>query len=489
MPEHELDPPARAAARRTSRSSRCRSTRARLPPARPIDRLNLPSGSRLISVMRDGHAEIASGVDRAPGRATRCWRSSSRARRTSSAGPAKEVAQMRTHRPRASFRGLAASSRPRPSRSAAQAARSAASCASSASPSGLIGAGRRDRAAERAEQRLRRRAGRSDPRDRERPAPSRPFLDIRSPRLDNGEQGCSRARVPARSYATNHHFYVDYTDRNGDTRIVEYQSRGLARKPRKLRQIFFQNDPYPNHNGGNLVFGPEGYLYAGTGDGGSGGDPQNRAQNLKSTFGKLLQFNVTRKRPQPVDRRLRATESLALLVRPSNRRPVHRRRRAGRLGGDRLHERGSPTIENYGWRVYEGRIAVYAGQTPHAAGQLVFPYRRFHIRRLLRHRRLRLPRQRRAGCPRAVLLRRQLLQQGLSLAARGGRGRASSRSPSTVWPVSAWTRAASSTSPPSRAGTSTSSRVSPFGGAGPAALWPRAAYASAWSESFSARIS
>jgi len=128
---------------------------------------------------------------------------------------------------------------------------------------------------------------------------ARPFLDIRSLVLDNGEQGFLGLAFSPK-YATDRHFYVDYTDRNGDARLVEYKSRGLSRTPRRLRQIFFQNDPYPNHNGGNLVFGPDGYLYTGTGDGGSGGDPQNRAQNLKSTFGKLLKFNVTRKRPQPL---------------------------------------------------------------------------------------------------------------------------------------------------------------------------------------------
>ena len=183
---------------------------------------------------------------------------------------------------------------------------------------------------------------------------ARPFLDIRSLVLDNGEQGLLGLAFSPK-YAKNRHFYVDYTDRNGDARIVEYKSRGLSRKPRKLRQIFFQDDPYPNHNGGNLVFGPDGYLYTGTGDGGSGGDPENRAQNLRSTFGKLLKFNVGRKRPQP------------LIVGYGLRNPWRFSfdRQTGDLyigdvGQDAWEEldytkRGTPGLENYGWRVYEGK--------------------------------------------------------------------------------------------------------------------------------------
>src|SRR4029453_14923945 len=101
-------------------------------------------------------------------------------------------------------------------------------------------------------------------------------------------RGRLRARPFSPKYAKDRPFYVDYTDRNGDARIVEYKSRGLSRKPQRLRQIFFQDDPYPNHNGGDLVFGPDGYLYTGTGDGGSGGDPEDRGHKLTSTFAQPL---------------------------------------------------------------------------------------------------------------------------------------------------------------------------------------------------------
>jgi glucose/arabinose dehydrogenase len=201
---------------------------------------------------------------------------------------------------------------------------------------------------------------------------ARPFLDIRSLVLNGGEQGFLGLAFDPK-YAKNRHFYVDYTDRNGDARIVEYKSRGLSRNPRKLRQIFFQNDPYPNHNGGNLVFGPDGYLYTGTGDGGSGGDPENRAQNLRSSFGKLLRFNVSRRKPQPV--------VIGYGLRNPWRFSFDRETGdlyIGDVGQDSWEEldftpRRSPGLENYGWRVYEGR-ARYSSEAPNSAGHLVMPY-------------------------------------------------------------------------------------------------------------------
>jgi glucose/arabinose dehydrogenase len=201
---------------------------------------------------------------------------------------------------------------------------------------------------------------------------ARPFLDIHSLVLDNGEQGFLGLAFSPK-YAKNRHFYVDYTDRNGDARIVEYKSRGLSRKPRKLRQIFFQDDPYPNHNGGNLVFGPDGYLYTGTGDGGAGGDPQNRAQNLSSTFGKLLRFNVGLRHPKPT--------IVGYGLRNPWRFSFDRETGdlyIGDVGQDSWEEldytkRGTAGLENYGWRVYEGK-SRFTNETPNPAGHLVMPY-------------------------------------------------------------------------------------------------------------------
>jgi glucose/arabinose dehydrogenase len=123
-----------------------------------------------------------------------------------------------------------------------------------------------------------------------------PFLDIRSLVQSGGEQGLlSVAFHP--NYAETHLFYVNYTDRNGDTRVVQYRASGGRAVPSSAKQLLFVDQPYANHNGGQLQFGPDGLLYVGMGDGGAAGDPELRAQNLSSRLGKLLRTNVAAPRP------------------------------------------------------------------------------------------------------------------------------------------------------------------------------------------------
>ena len=120
-----------------------------------------------------------------------------------------------------------------------------------------------------------------------------PFLDITGPVGAGGEQGLlSVAFHPG--YATNGYIYVDYTDNKGDTRIERYT---VGPNPdiadvASAKLILFIPQPYSNHNGGLVMFGPDGMLYIGMGDGGSGGDPENRAQNTDSLLGKLLRIDV-----------------------------------------------------------------------------------------------------------------------------------------------------------------------------------------------------
>jgi glucose/arabinose dehydrogenase len=111
------------------------------------------------------------------------------------------------------------------------------------------------------------------------------LLDIRSRVKSGGEQGLlSVAFHP--QYASNRRYYVDYTDTNGDTRVVEFRAGSTAG-----RQLLFVDQPYDNHNGGQLQFGPDGLLYVGMGDGGSGGDPEDRGQNLGTPLAKLLRID------------------------------------------------------------------------------------------------------------------------------------------------------------------------------------------------------
>jgi glucose/arabinose dehydrogenase len=85
--------------------------------------------------------------------------------------------------------------------------------------------------------------------------------------------------------------YVNFTDVAGDTRVVEFafDDRGVNLPSR--REVLFVDQPYSNHNGGNLIFGPDGYLYIGLGDGGSAGDPEDRAQSLSTLLGKMLRIS------------------------------------------------------------------------------------------------------------------------------------------------------------------------------------------------------
>jgi glucose/arabinose dehydrogenase len=126
------------------------------------------------------------------------------------------------------------------------------------------------------------------------------FLDLRSAVSSGGERGLLGLAFSPR-HASDGRFFVNFTDRNGDTVIARFRrsasplvadpsSRfdlrwGSAREP-VIRQ------PFANHNGGHLAFGPDGYLYVGLGDGGSGNDPQHLAQNPNSLLGKFLRIDV-----------------------------------------------------------------------------------------------------------------------------------------------------------------------------------------------------
>jgi len=87
--------------------------------------------------------------------------------------------------------------------------------------------------------------------------------------------------------------YVDYTDTKGDSHVDEYTMRGDVADPSTRREILFQQQPFPNHNGGEVTIGPDDMLYIGFGDGGGGGDPFGNAQNLHSWLGKILRVDPT----------------------------------------------------------------------------------------------------------------------------------------------------------------------------------------------------
>src|SRR5258706_2395274 len=128
---------------------------------------------------------------------------------------------------------------------------------------------------------------------------STPFLDVRAAILSGGERGLlGMAFAPD---AASGRVFVNFTNTNGDTVVARFRRSGsdpLVADPASRFDLRWPNgsrvisQPFANHNGGNLVFGPDGYLYIGLGDGGSGNDPNNNAQNPNSLLGKMLRIDV-----------------------------------------------------------------------------------------------------------------------------------------------------------------------------------------------------
>jgi glucose/arabinose dehydrogenase len=197
------------------------------------------------------------------------------------------------------------------------------------------------------------------------------FLDIRSRITSGGEQGLLGLAFHP-NYARNHRFYVNYTDRSGNTRVVEFRSRNGIGRPSTARQLLFVRQPYANHNGGQLQFDREGRLYVGMGDGGSAGDPGNRAQNPNERLGKLLRIN-------PLARGAR-WQTVGLGLRNPWRFTFDRANGdlyiadVGQGAWEEIDYRARAQIgslANYGWKAFEGRARF--SNTPLGPGQLVAP--------------------------------------------------------------------------------------------------------------------
>jgi glucose/arabinose dehydrogenase len=120
-----------------------------------------------------------------------------------------------------------------------------------------------------------------------------PFLDITSQVGCCGERGLLGLAFHPQ-YEGNGYFFVNYSDLNGDTVISRFQTSGEIDQadPESEVKLLVVEQPYPNHNGGGMAFGPDGYLYIGLGDGGSAGDPLGNAQDTNSLLGKLLRLDV-----------------------------------------------------------------------------------------------------------------------------------------------------------------------------------------------------
>jgi glucose/arabinose dehydrogenase len=183
----------------------------------------------------------------------------------------------------------------------------------------------------------------------------RPLLDLRGKVSQGSEQGLLSIAFSPR-YATNGLAYVDYTDLDGNTHVAELDTRSGS-----LRTLLFVQQPFSNHNGGALAFGPDGMLYVGMGDGGSEGDPEGNGQNRASLLGKILRLDVAKPNPRP--------HMYAYGLRNPWRfsfDPATGDLWIGDVGQNRYEEvdhlpAGTPPGANLGWNAYEGR-AVYKRQ-------------------------------------------------------------------------------------------------------------------------------
>ena len=202
------------------------------------------------------------------------------------------------------------------------------------------------------------------------------FLDIRDQiKIKGNEQGLLGLAF-SNDYLKTGRFYVYYTNTKGDTEICRFTAHGKGMrqchaKSRELLLTFHQD--FKNHNGGWLGFGPDGYLYIGTGDGGAANDPKNKAQDLSSLLGKLLRIDVSPKKAYRipadnpfVNRSKAKPEIYAYGLRNPWRCSWDRKTNdfyIADVGQNRWEEinfmpSGKGKGANYGWRLREGLIAT-----------------------------------------------------------------------------------------------------------------------------------
>jgi glucose/arabinose dehydrogenase len=194
-----------------------------------------------------------------------------------------------------------------------------------------------------------------------------PFLDLRRRVVSGGELGLLSVAFHPR-YASTGRVFVNYTTEEGGLRTVvaEYRAeRGSDRATPDERVVLEVAQPFRNHNGGLNLFGPDGMLYIGTGDGGSGGDPLNSGQRLDTWLGKLLRVNVDGNAPY------RVPTDNPFVGRPGARPEIwaYGLRNPWRFSFDRatgrlfLADVGQNALEeidlivrggNYGWNIMEG---------------------------------------------------------------------------------------------------------------------------------------
>lgn len=198
-----------------------------------------------------------------------------------------------------------------------------------------------------------------------------PFFQIADIVEFGGERGLLGLAFPP-DFDNNGYFYVNYIGKGDSTHISRFKTfddNPDMGDPASELKLISLKQPYPNHNGGHIAFGPDGYLYIGLGDGGSQGDPQNRAQNPKTFLGKILRIDVDQGEPYSIpssNPHFNDTSWLGEIWALGFRNPwrfsfdrlTHELWIAD-VGQDHFEEinlqsAASTGGENYGWRCYEG---------------------------------------------------------------------------------------------------------------------------------------
>jgi cysteine-rich repeat protein len=195
-----------------------------------------------------------------------------------------------------------------------------------------------------------------------------PFLDI-SAKVSNGSEQGLLGLAFHPDYANNGQFFVDYTDTSGNTVVSRYQVSANPDVASTTETMLLGiTQPFANHNGGQLLFGPDGYLYIFSGDGGSGGDPMGNGQNLNTRLGKILRIDVDSGSPFgiPLTNPFVGFPGLDEIWAYGMRNPWRNSfdRATGDLYigdvGQNLYEEvdfqpaASPGGQNYGWNIMEG---------------------------------------------------------------------------------------------------------------------------------------
>jgi hypothetical protein len=200
----------------------------------------------------------------------------------------------------------------------------------------------------------------------------RTFSNISASVSTGGERGLLSVAFPP-DYANSRLLYVYFTDRSGDIVIAELRADadGMHASPGTLRPIVTVPHPtHSNHNGGQLEFGPDGFLYAGTGDGGGSGDAPDNAQNPNSRLGKLLRINPSAGSVETYSIGLRNPYrfSFDLISDPAQPRIV-----IGDVGQNRFEEidylpLAAANGANFGWNDFEGFAPFPDAHRPTASG-------------------------------------------------------------------------------------------------------------------------